>query len=98
MAGASEPYQHLPFFYSDLFELGYEAVGELDPRLTTVADWTEPFQKGVIYYFREGRVVGVLLRNVWNKIPIARDLIAQPGPFRAGDLNAKKAPGWKIIY
>ena len=25
MAGAAEPYHHLPFFYSDLFELGYEA-------------------------------------------------------------------------
>ncbi len=30
MAGASEPYYHLPFFFSDLFELGYEAVGELE--------------------------------------------------------------------
>ena len=28
-----EPYDHLPFFYSDLFELGYEAVGEVDSRL-----------------------------------------------------------------
>src|SRR5262249_39807792 len=39
MAGASEPYHHLPFFYSDLFDLGYEAVGELDPRLSILADW-----------------------------------------------------------
>ena len=30
MAGKSEAYHHLPSFYSDLFELGYEAVGELD--------------------------------------------------------------------
>ena len=36
MAGADEPYDHLPFFYSDLFELGYEAVGEVDSRLDTV--------------------------------------------------------------
>ena len=28
-------YDHLSYFYSDLFELGYEAVGELDPRLET---------------------------------------------------------------
>ena len=26
MAGAGVPYDHLPFFYSDLFELGYEAL------------------------------------------------------------------------
>lgn len=98
MAGASEPYQHLPYFYSDLFELGYEAVGELDSRLTTAADWDEPFQKGVIYYFREGRVSGVLLWNVWDKIPLARDLIAKPGPFKPEDLTAGKASGWKITF
>ena len=45
MAGASEPYHHLSYFYSDLFELGYEAVGELDPRLETFVDWKEPFKK-----------------------------------------------------
>jgi 3-phenylpropionate/trans-cinnamate dioxygenase ferredoxin reductase component len=98
MAGVSEPYHHLPFFYSDLFELGYEAVGELDSRLETVADWAEPFQKGIIYYLREGRISGVLLWNVWDKVSSARDLIAQPGPFKTEDLYAKKAPDWKIVY
>ena len=71
MAGASEPYHHLSYFYSDLFELGYEAVGELDPRLETFADWKEPFQKGVIYYLADGRVRGVLLWNVWDTVPAA---------------------------
>ena len=33
MAGADAPYDHLPFFYSDLFDLGYEAVGLVDSRL-----------------------------------------------------------------
>ncbi len=37
MAGAEQPYDHLPFFYSDLFDLGYEAVGDVDSRLDTVA-------------------------------------------------------------
>jgi NADPH-dependent 2,4-dienoyl-CoA reductase/sulfur reductase-like enzyme len=98
MAGASEPYRHLPFFYSDLFELGYEAVGELDATLMVIADWTEPFKKGILYYLREDRVRGVLLWNVWGKVPIARDLIAKPGPFKAENLTAGKAPGWKIAY
>jgi 3-phenylpropionate/trans-cinnamate dioxygenase ferredoxin reductase subunit len=87
MAGAGEPYQHLSYFYSDLFELGYEAVGELDPRLETLADWQEPFKKGVIYYLAGGRVRGVLLWNVWDTVPAARALIAEPGPFKAADLK-----------
>jgi 3-phenylpropionate/trans-cinnamate dioxygenase ferredoxin reductase component len=98
MAGASEPYLHLPFFFSDLFELGYEAVGELDSSLQTRADWAEPFQKGIIYYFRDDRICGVLLWNVWDKVPVARELIAQPGPFKPEDLDRKNVPGWKIVY
>ena len=98
MAGALEPYHHLPYFYSDLFELGYEGVGELDAKLTTMADWAQPFLKGVIYYFKEERVCGVMLWNVSDKIPSARDLIAQPGPYRAEELIAKNPPSWKIKY
>ena len=55
MAGADEPYTHLPFFYSDLFELGYEAVGEVDSRRETLAEWSEPLRKGVVGYLGRGR-------------------------------------------
>ena len=84
---AGEPYDHLPFFYSDLFELGYEAIGDLDARLETVADWQEPYQQGVVYYLQEGRVRGVLLWNVWGKVDAARELITAPGPFSADNLR-----------
>jgi 3-phenylpropionate/trans-cinnamate dioxygenase ferredoxin reductase subunit len=89
MAGANEPYHYLSFFFSDLFELGYEAVGELDPRLETFADWKEEFKKGVVYYLAGGRVRGVLLWNVWDSIPKARLLLAEPGPFTAADLKGR---------
>lgn len=77
MSGKEISYRHQPFFYSDLFDLGYEAVGELDPLLEIVSDWTQPYRKGVLYYLRDERVVGVLLWNVWDKVPAARELIAE---------------------
>ena len=89
MAGQAEPYNHLPFFYSDLFDLGYEAVGELDSRLETVVDWKKPNREGVVYYLRGGRVRGVLLWNVWGQVDAARKLIGQRDPFRAKDLKGK---------
>jgi hypothetical protein len=89
LAGRTEPYRHLPFFYSDLFELGYEAVGDLDARLETVADWKEPFREGVVYYLKEGRVRGVLLWNTWGQVDAARALIAQPGTVRPRDLKGR---------
>lgn len=79
----------MPFFYSDLFELGYEAVGELDSRLELVTDWTGVNLKGVIYYMQGGRVRGVLLWNVWEQVDAARRLIAEPGPFKPGDLKGR---------
>ena len=75
MAGKGTPYTHLPFFYSDLFALGYEAVGELDPRLETQAVWKERFREGVIYYLKDGKVRGVLLWNTWGQVDNARALI-----------------------
>ena len=89
MAGRSVSYDRLPSFYSDLFELGYEAVGEVDPRLETVADWKEPHREGVVYYLRKGRVRGVLLWNVWGQVDAARQLITEPGPFRPEDLKGR---------
>lgn len=89
MAGAEERYHYLPMFYSDLFDLGYEAVGELDSRLETVADWQEPYRKGVVYYLKDGRVRGVLLWNVWDQVDAAKKLIAEPGPFLPEDLKGR---------
>jgi len=89
MAGAGGDYTTLPYFYSDLFDLGYEAVGLLDARLQQVEDWSEPHRKGVVYYLDDGRVRGVLLWNVWGQVDAARELIAQVGPFRADSLRGR---------
>ena len=89
MAGAGRPYEHLPFFYSDLFDLGYEAVGDLDSRHQTVVDWKKEYREGVIYYLEGGRVRGVLLWNVWEQVDAARALIAEPGPFRPEQLKGR---------
>ena len=77
LAGAAEEYAHTPFFYSDLFEYGYEAVGRLDASLSTVEDWHDDgFGAGVVYYLDGDAVVGVLLWNVWDATDRAREVIA----------------------
>jgi 3-phenylpropionate/trans-cinnamate dioxygenase ferredoxin reductase subunit len=83
MAGEEHPYEHLPSFYSDLFDLGYEAVGELSAKLSTVVDWQEEYQEGVIYYLAENRIRGIILWNIWDQIDVARELIATTGPYDA---------------
>ena len=89
MAGDGKPYHHLPFFYSDLFDLGYEAVGDLNSRLETVADWKERHREGVVYYLDRGRVRGVLLWNTWDQVDAARRLIADERRYRPGELQGR---------
>jgi 3-phenylpropionate/trans-cinnamate dioxygenase ferredoxin reductase component len=83
MAGANAPYDYLPFFYSDMFDLGYEAVGDLDARLTTLEAWEEPNRKGVVMYVDdERRPRGVLLWDTWGKVDVARELIRAAQPLK----------------
>lgn len=89
MAGQPVVYDHLPFFYSDLFDMGYEAVGEVDSRLELVADWKVPCREGVVYYLREGRVRGVLLWNLFGRVDEARRLIGAAGPFQPEELKGR---------
>ena len=54
-----------------------------------VTDWTAEKRLGVIYYLRENRVRGVLLWNIWGAVNAARELIAEPGPFKLEDLKKR---------
>jgi len=89
MAGHTVFYDHLPFFYSDIFELGYEAVGEVNSRLQMVADWVVPCREGVIYYLRDSRVRGVLLWNIYGQVDAARRLIASGEELQPEDLAGR---------
>lgn len=91
MSGADGAYRHLPFFYSDLFDLGYEAVGVLDPRQEVFADWEERFRKGVVYYVSGGRVVGVLAWGIFGKMDAARALISERRTHAPGTLRGRLA-------
>ena len=87
--GAQTPYDHLPFFYSDLFDLGYEAVGDVDSRLDSVDEWAEPNRKGVVAYVDgDGKARGFLLWDVWGKVDSARELIEAGTTVDAAALRA----------
>jgi 3-phenylpropionate/trans-cinnamate dioxygenase ferredoxin reductase subunit len=88
MAGAGRPYEHLPFFYSDLFDLGYEAVGDVDSRRNMLSEWAEPNRKGVVGYLDDdGKPVGFLLWDVWDRVEPARELIRAGEPISAATLR-----------
>ncbi|MGH3039055.1 MAG: NAD(P)/FAD-dependent oxidoreductase, partial [Gaiellaceae bacterium] len=81
MAGGDEPYDHVPFFYSDLFDLGYEAVGELNSHRDTLSELGDDGDSGIVYYLDgERRPRGVLLWNLFGRVDDARELIRAGEP------------------
>ncbi|MBB5832625.1 NAD(P)/FAD-dependent oxidoreductase [Brachybacterium aquaticum] len=90
-----EVYDHTPLFFSDLFDDGYEAVGNLDTSLETVEVWNEDRTAAVVHYLDDGAVEGVLLWNTWDSVPSARQLIAdsQEDGIDREDLEARIVPG-----
>ena len=89
MAGAGEPFSNVPYFWSDMFDLGYEVMGHIDSGMETVADWKDEFKEGVVYYLEGTRVRGVLLWNMWDRWGPAGDLVADAGPHSAADLMGR---------
>ncbi|RBP61702.1 NADPH-dependent 2,4-dienoyl-CoA reductase/sulfur reductase-like enzyme [Brevibacterium sanguinis] len=87
MAGSDETYTHTPYFYTNVFDFGYEAVGTLDSGLSTIEDWQEPQSKGTVYYLGENdRVQGVLLVNLGEGLDTAREILAEDWPHTREDL------------
>jgi 3-phenylpropionate/trans-cinnamate dioxygenase ferredoxin reductase subunit len=93
MAGAVEPYEGIPYFFSDLFDLGFEAVGDLDPTLRVEAVWRQPFREGVVFYLRDDVARGVLLWNVWGAVEWARSLVRAAKPMTSEEREASIPTG-----
>lgn len=95
MAGAGEDYTATPLFFSDLFDDGYEAVGELDTRHETHEVWNQDRTAAVIHYLKDGAVRGVLLWNTWDSVSAARQLIADSagGALSTEEITARIQPG-----
>lgn len=87
MAGERVPYDHLPFFYSDLFDDGYESVGDVSSRLDVVMDWRTESEEGIGYYMKDGKVRGVLLWNVFGRVEEARSIIGSRRTYAPADVK-----------
>jgi 3-phenylpropionate/trans-cinnamate dioxygenase ferredoxin reductase component len=75
MTGDKQLFRYMPYFFSDLFEFGYEAVGEVTTELEIFCDWQKENDTGVIYYLKDNKIRGIMMCNIWDKVDTARQLI-----------------------
>lgn len=87
MSGEMEIYDHIPFFYSDLFDLGYEAVGEMNKEDEIYSDWIEPYKKGTIFYLKNNKIRGLIFWNLWGKVDKGRELIKEGKEYQIDELR-----------
>lgn len=87
MAGEPQKYDHFPFFYSDLFDLGYEAVGDFNKDFEVFEDWIEPFKKGTIFYLQDGQIRGLIFWNLWDKVEQGQAVISSGQVFQKLELT-----------
>ncbi len=92
MAGVAKVYDWVPALWFQAFDLRFDGLGELDPRLLdTHFVWTEPGREGIVYYLRDDVVRGVLLINLDARLEWARTLVREGRVMDAAEREAVAA-------
>ncbi|KDO20001.1 hypothetical protein SPRG_14581 [Saprolegnia parasitica CBS 223.65] len=79
-------YRHQPMFRSHMpgIHVTIEGIGEIDSRLQTLGVWLAPpkqfgadesYQRGLVYYLRANKIVGILLWNAPDLLESARNVM-----------------------
>jgi NADPH-dependent 2,4-dienoyl-CoA reductase/sulfur reductase-like enzyme len=80
LAGASEPYTHLPYFFTDQYDLGMEYFGSVGPdgydRVDIEGD-TDVVNGGAFraYWVKDGTVRAAMHANDWDSSDAVRDSV-----------------------
>ncbi|XP_037027704.1 apoptosis-inducing factor 1, mitochondrial-like [Bradysia coprophila] len=88
MTGQKKSFAHQSMFSSNVApKMSFQSIGRIDSELATVGVFSSPpdnvtdgidgVSRGVVFYMKNDRVVGILLWNVLNKINVARQVIAE---------------------
>jgi 3-phenylpropionate/trans-cinnamate dioxygenase ferredoxin reductase subunit len=91
MLGADEPYDRLPYFFTDQYDLGMEYVGYASADDDVEVRGDLDGREFVALWTREGKVVAGMNVNVWDVTDRIRDLILAGEPADAFELPAPSA-------
>jgi len=79
--GAAEPYDRMPYFFTDQYDLGMEYWGHVGPdgydRVVTRGDFSGPFRA---WWVRDDTVVAAMQANDWDASDEMRASVGQPPP------------------
>lgn len=85
MLGADEPYDRLPYFFSDQYDLGMEYVGHAPEWDQVVIRGDLSAREFLAFWVKQGRVAAAMNANIWDVNATLQDLVAAQAPV---DLDA----------
>ena len=77
MCGQGEPYDEIPWFWSDQYDVNVQMLGIPDAESEAVLRGDMGGEAFTVFHLREGRVTGAIAINGARDIAVARRLIAQ---------------------
>jgi hypothetical protein len=66
MLGSTEPFDRIPYFYSDQYDLGMEYRGHSSPGDEVVVRGSLAERSFIALWVRDGRVVAGMNANIWD--------------------------------
>ncbi|MDH3734460.1 MAG: FAD-dependent oxidoreductase [Gemmatimonadota bacterium] len=77
MAGAREPYEHVPYFFTHVFDLSINVFGRTGGADRTIVSGELGSGRSVVYCVTEGRLSGAVLINANDAMDECRELIRE---------------------
>jgi 3-phenylpropionate/trans-cinnamate dioxygenase ferredoxin reductase component len=75
MLGAGQPYERLPYFYSDQYDVGMEYSGLASAADEVVIRGSVETRKLIAFWLQDGRVAAGMNMNVWDVTGPIQELI-----------------------
>jgi 3-phenylpropionate/trans-cinnamate dioxygenase ferredoxin reductase component len=92
MLGAPAPFDRIPYFFSDQYDLGMEYTGHGSPSDRLVVRGSLSERKFVAFWIRDGRVVAGMNANIWNVTKPIEGLIRSGAKIDADELADPSVP------
>jgi 3-phenylpropionate/trans-cinnamate dioxygenase ferredoxin reductase component len=99
MLGANQPYDRIPYFFSDQYDLGMEYSGHA-PKWDRVVFRGEPDKREFIAFWLDdqGRVLAGMNANVWDVTQPIQDLIRSRRPLDVHRLTDPEVPLDSLLH
>jgi 3-phenylpropionate/trans-cinnamate dioxygenase ferredoxin reductase component len=97
MLGSDVPYERLPYFYSDQYDVGMEYTGLARPDDELLIRGDLAARELVAFWLREGRVIAGMNVNVWDVVEPIQALIRSRAPVDRDRLSDPDVPLGELV-